>query len=103
MRQVLTPMGDSDGCSTHRRTPPLLLYLDDYLGNEQNEVLTTMLSSQTIHLLSGYYGIGSMSYGDAVRDIVYGDTKEWWFSANWYEQTDTYARAVHPHIYYNIL
>lgn len=97
IRQLLTPSKGSDGCNNSRPTP-LLLYLDDYLGNEQNEILTTLLSSQTIHLLSGYYGIGSISYADAVRDIVYGDTKEWWFSSNWYEKTDTYARAVHPNM-----
>ena len=114
IRLVLTPKGsddddddddddDEDGCNNSRhRPPPLLLYLDDYLGNEQNEVLTTLLSSQTIHLLSGYYGIGSMSYADAVRDIVYGDTREWWFSSNWYEKTDTYTRAVHPNMGFHI-
>lgn len=91
VRQVLTP---KRGC---QHAPPLLLYLDDYLGNEQNEVMKTLISSQTINLMSGYYGIGSMSYGDAVRDMVYGDTKEWWFSSHWYEG-DKYARAVHPHM-----
>jgi hypothetical protein len=98
IRQVLTPKwSDDDGCNS--RPPPLLLFLDDYLGNEQNEILTTILSSQTIHLLSNYYGIGSISYADAVRDIVYGDTREWWFSSNWYEQkSDTYIRAVHPNM-----
>ena len=60
--------------------------------------MTTMLSPQTIHLLSGYYGLGSMSYGDAVRDIKYGDTREWWFGPNWYEKDGAYGRAVHPHM-----
>jgi len=91
IRQVLTPKA---GC---RHAPPLLIYLDDYLGNEQNEIMTTLLSPQVINLMSGYYGIASMSYGDAVRDIVYGDTKEWWFSSHWYEK-GTYDRAVHPHM-----
>jgi hypothetical protein len=54
-----------------------LLYLDDYVGNEQNEVLAMMLSPQTIHLLSGYYGLGLMSYGDVMRNIKYGDMREW--------------------------
>lgn len=38
-----------------------------------------------------------MSYGDAVRDMVYGDSKEWWFSSHWYEE-GKYQRAVHPHM-----
>eukprot|EP00581_Thalassiosira_minuscula_P005440 CAMPEP_0183745746 /NCGR_PEP_ID=MMETSP0737-20130205/66402_1 /TAXON_ID=385413 /ORGANISM="Thalassiosira miniscula, Strain CCMP1093" /LENGTH=775 /DNA_ID=CAMNT_0025981425 /DNA_START=130 /DNA_END=2457 /DNA_ORIENTATION=+ len=91
VRQVLTP---KRGCG---HAPPLLLYLDDYLGNEQNEVMTTLLSSQTINLISGYYGIASMSYGDAVRDMVYGDTNEWCFSSKWWEG-GAYQRAVHPHM-----
>ncbi|KAL3822186.1 hypothetical protein ACHAXA_008202 [Cyclostephanos tholiformis] len=97
VRQVLTPKAGR--CEATYRHPPLLLYLDDYIGNEQNEVLTTMLSPQTIHLLAGYYGLGSMSYGDAIRDIKYGDTREWWFTPNWYEgKTGEYGRAVHPHM-----
>jgi hypothetical protein len=91
VRQVLTPKRE---CG---HPPPLLLYLDDYIGNEQNEVLTTMISSQAIHLISGYYGLGSISYADAVRDIVYGDNKEWWYHANWFEN-GAYQRAVHPHM-----
>jgi lysophospholipase L1-like esterase len=89
IRQVMTP---KRSC---RHAPPLLLYFDDYLGNEQNEVLSTMASTQTINLMSSYYGIGSISYADAVRDIVYGDTKEWWFSSQWYER-GKYMRGVHP-------
>lgn len=91
VRQLLTPKRE---CG---HQPPLLLYLDDYLGNEQNEVMTTMISSQAIHLLSGYYGLGSISYADAVRDIVFGDNKEWWYHANWFEK-GAYERAVHPHM-----
>ncbi len=91
IRQVLTP---KKGCG---HPPPLLLYFDDYLGNEQNEIRETMISSRVIRELSEYYGIGSISYADVVRDIVYGDTREWWFSSNWYEKGD-YERAVHPHM-----
>ncbi|KAL7548471.1 hypothetical protein ACHAWF_011785 [Thalassiosira exigua] len=91
VRQVLTP---KRGCG---HPPPLLLYLDDYLGNEQNEIMETMRSSQTIHLMAGYYGFGSMSYAEAVRDLVYGDTREWWLSSQWYEG-GKYTRAVHPHM-----
>ena len=90
VRQVLTPKREC-------YPPPLLLYLDDYLGNEQSEVLTTMVSSQAIHLMSGYYGLGSISYADAVRDVVYGDNRESWYHSDWFEK-GTYERAVHPHM-----
>jgi lysophospholipase L1-like esterase len=91
IRQVMTP---KRSC---RHAPPMLLYFDDYVGNEQHEVLATMASTQTMNLLSGYYGVGSISYADAIRDIRYGDTTEWWFSSNWYEGGE-YTRAVHPHM-----
>lgn len=91
IRHVMTP---KRSC---RHAPPLLLYFDDYLGNEQHEVLATMASTQTMNLMSGYYGIGSISYADAVRDIRYGDTKEWFFSSDWYSE-GKYMRAVHPHM-----
>ena len=91
VRQLMTP---KQRCG---HAPPLLVYLDDYLGNEQDGVAETLTSSQTINLLAGYYGVASMSYGDAVRDMVYGDSKEWWFSSHWFEG-GKYQRAVHPHV-----
>lgn len=75
---------------------PLILHMDDYLGNEQREVLTTMHLSQAVQTLSSYYGFAAMSYANVVRDLVYGDTKEAWFSpGGWYEG-DTMVREIHP-------
>jgi hypothetical protein len=82
-------------CQTHA---PLLLHLDDYLGNEQHEILATMELSQAVHTLSSYYGFASVSYSDMVRDFVYGDTQETMFSpAGWYKNGG-YKREIHPQV-----
>jgi len=71
---------------------PLLLYFDDYIGNEQRGIVETMSFSKAISSLSSYYSLGIMSYADAVRDLVYANTtaEEWFSASNWPE------RNVHP-------
>ena len=78
--------------------PPLLLYFDDYIGNEQNEILETTKLSQTIHLLSQYYGTMSVSYANAVRDLVFRGTDEDFFSPHgWFEGPEKkWTRQIHP-------
>jgi len=76
---------------------PLIIYLDDYVGNEQDEVLETMAFSSALKTIAKYYRIMSVSYADAIRHIVYADTRETWFSSKWYEN-DEYVRQVHPTI-----
>lgn len=77
---------------------PLLLWLDDYIGNEQREILATQELAQSIHVLANYYGFGFVSYADAVRDIVYGDTRETMFSpSGWYnDRRQGMVREIHP-------
>ena len=75
--------------------PPLLLHMDDYLGNEQRTIWDTTELSQGIQVLANYYGFVSLSYADVVREIVYGDTREAWLSANWWE-TGSFEREIHP-------
>ena len=77
------------------KPPPLLLHMDDYLGNEQRKVWDTTELSQGVQVLANYYGFPSFSYADVVRDIVYGDTYESWFSADWWE-TGKFEREIHP-------
>ncbi len=86
VRQVLKPRS---ACG--EREAPLLLFLDDYIGNEQREIRKTMLVNSVTNRLSSYYGFGFMSYADAVREFVYGDSSEWWFSPNYWPE-----RQIHP-------
>ncbi|CAB9497432.1 expressed unknown protein [Seminavis robusta] len=82
--------------------PPVILHLDDYLGNEQREILATTELSQAVHVLANYYGIiTALSYADMVRDWVYGDTHEFWFSPfGWYRayklDKSKMVREIHP-------
>lgn len=75
--------------------PPLLLHVDDYLGNEQRKIWDTTELSQGIQVLANYYGFASLSYADVVREVVYGDTTEAWLSSNWWE-TGSFEREIHP-------
>ena len=88
-RQVMTHHPDA-----------VLLWLEDYLGNEARNLLELQEYAQTIHTLSKYYGFGVLSYTDAVRDVVYGDTHETALTPVWYQDSpdsnDTMVREVHP-------
>jgi hypothetical protein len=76
---------------------PLFLHLDDYLGNEQNEIWSTTTLSQAVQVLANYYGFPSMSYPDMVRDLVYANTRETVFSPQgWYKKNGAYGREIHP-------
>lgn len=86
IRTILKPQKD---CKD--RPPPLLLYFDDYVGNEQRELLKTHSFARAAHSLASYYGFGLISYADAVRHLIYADTSEDWFSPN-----DWPERQVHP-------
>jgi hypothetical protein len=81
--------------------PPLLIFLDDYLGNEQREILATTDVGQSHQILATYYGVGTVSYANMVRDIVYKNTREKDFSpAGWYKKDGssgpTMTREIHP-------
>jgi hypothetical protein len=86
VRTVLKPQANCQD-----RPTPLLLYFDDYLGNEQIEILKTVAFSRAAQLLATYYGFGLISYADVVRHWVYGDTTEDWFSPSEWPK-----RQVHP-------
>jgi len=103
VRKVMKPRSDCN-----ERPPPLLLYLDDYLGNEQKGILDTLAVNSALHKLSGYYGFGFMSYADVVRDFVYSNPSEEWFSPNeWPERQIHHTAGGHVAIMwvvaYNLL
>lgn len=93
---VRSVMKEGEDCA------PLLLHMDDYLGNEQRSILTTTELSQAVNVLANYYGFASMSFANAVRDIVYADTQEGWISpVGWYpgdlkKLSDQMEREIHP-------
>lgn len=78
--------------------PPLFLHVDDYLGNEQRAILATTELRQSVDVLAAYYIFPTVSYADVIRDLVYGDTAESWFSPEgWYVKgTLGMQREIHP-------
>ena len=108
-RAMATETPQQDVCdgseqSSSSRLSPLLVHLDDYLGNEQREIWATTELSQGVQVLANYYGFASASYADVVRDFVYGDTREYWFSPQgWYEDNaansdSEMTREIHPNM-----
>jgi len=78
----------------------ILIWLEDYLGNEERNLLELQNFSQTMHTLSKYYGFGMLSYKDAVQDIVYGDAHETALTPVWYNNpTENMVREVHPGVF----
>ncbi|GAX25003.1 hypothetical protein FisN_2Lh286 [Fistulifera solaris] len=81
---------------TEEGNTPLLFWLDDYMGNEQYEILGTSEFIQGLQVLAGYYGFGLLSYADTVRDLVYGTTTERSFSpAGWYNKSPDMKKEIH--------
>lgn len=98
VRHVLRMCSSSEG-KGDEITPPLLIWLDDYIGNEQRQIVKTSAVSRAIHVLSNYYGFGFVSYADTVRDLVYASTNETFFSPQgWYKRglNRFMTREVHP-------
>lgn len=81
------------------RPTPLLIHLDDYLGNEQRKLLEIADLSRTVSALSSYYGFAAFSYANMVRRLVLSDTHESWFSPDgWWpsHSASRMEREIHP-------
>ncbi|EEC43678.1 predicted protein [Phaeodactylum tricornutum CCAP 1055/1] len=94
-REVLVP---PPLACTNAPPPPLFLHVDDYLGNEQRAILATTELRQSVDVLAAYYIFPTVSYADVIRDLVYGDTAESWFSPEgWYVKgMSGMQREIHP-------
>ena len=79
---------DLSGQCTEKDIPQILyLHVNDYIGNEQRQILDTAILTKVNSILAPYYGYASASYADVVRDYVYGDTHETFFSPlGWYRK-----------------
>jgi len=86
-----------DNTDRKKHQSPMLLFLNDYLGNEQRSVLATTEGGHGIDLLASYYGFGAMSYPDMVRDLVYANTTDPHFSPNLWHQPNKVGmrREIH--------
>ena len=98
---VRTVMSQAPECA------PLMIHFQDYLGNEQRDILQTVAMQEAVSTLSSYYGFSSISYANVIRDIVYKDTREEWLSPyGWYEEgvkDGKMEREIHPEMGMHII
>ena len=75
---------------------PFLIHVNDAIGQLMTPLARYARMPQVVSSLANYYGFVSLSYPDMVRDVVYGDPKETWFSANEFPDGTTHVPNVHP-------
>ena len=75
---------------------PLVLFVDDYLGNRQGFVTREMSYNKVVTEMANWYGnVMHVSYADVVRKSVYADTNEHIFSPPWPLDNNTPKVNVH--------
>ena len=78
---------------------PLVLFVDDSLGNRQGFLRREMSYNKVVTELADWYGnVMHVSYADAVRRHVYADTNESVFTAPWPLDKNTDAPKVNVHV-----
>jgi hypothetical protein len=85
-RRQQPPQCQSRTKTTKKTNRPLLIHIDDVLTPYQVPLVKYSAMPRVVSSLANHYGFISLSYVDMVRDIVYGDPKETWFSANEFPQ-----------------
>lgn len=64
--------------------PPLVIFVDDYIGNRQDYILGEMTLNKVVTELAEWYGqVMHVSYADVVRRAVYANTSESTFTSSW--------------------
>ncbi|CAB9515449.1 expressed unknown protein [Seminavis robusta] len=75
---------------------PVVLFVDEYLGNQHNFILGELFRFEAVDLLADWYGTtGAISSAQVVRRWVYADTTEKIFSAEWIDKKGRETRDVH--------
>ena len=63
--------------------PPMVVYLDDYLGNRNNLILAENSNGWLTQEMSEWYGAMFISYASAVRRLVYANQQAGILSSYW--------------------
>jgi hypothetical protein len=63
--------------------PPVVYFVDEYIGNQHELLLGEQIRHESVQLLSNQAGFGYISSAFAARPLVYADTSETLFSALW--------------------
>jgi hypothetical protein len=52
-------------------TPPVVINVDDYVGNQHGPVMADNTQARVLQLLSDYYEVALVSYAEVIRRLVY--------------------------------
>lgn len=74
---------------------PLVVYLDDYIGNQHNLILAENTNGWLVHEMAEWYGAMFISYASVARRLVYANQKERIFTAPWPWESTRGAVEVH--------
>lgn len=74
---------------------PLVVYVDDYVGNQHNLILAENTNGWLTQEMSEWYGTMFISYASVVRRLVYANQRETILSAPWPWQSRKGSVEVH--------
>jgi hypothetical protein len=66
--------------------PPVVLFFDEYIGNQHELLLGEDIRHDAVQLISNQAKFGYISSAFAARPLVHADTSETLFSASWYRR-----------------
>ena len=77
-------------------TLPMVVYFDDYIGNQHEILMGEMVNIRAVQEMSEWYNTFLVSYADAVRRLVYANTREGAFSGQWLYWTKNKVEVHFP-------
>jgi hypothetical protein len=77
--------------------PPMVVYLDDYIGNRHDLILAENSNGRLTNEMSEWYGVMFISYATAVRRLVYANQQAGILSPLWRIPTKSGSRTIEVH------
>jgi len=76
---------------------PLVLFVDEYLGNQHNLILGELFRFEAVDLLTSWYSrsAGAISPANVIRRLIYANTDELIFSPMWKKPNGSKRIDVH--------
>jgi hypothetical protein len=75
---------------------PLVLFVDEYLGNQHNFIIGELFRFEAVDQLTDWYATaGAVSSAQVVRRLLYADTSDDIFTASWSDRKSEWKVDVH--------
>jgi hypothetical protein len=58
---------------------PLLIHFFDVIPSQSKKIIAANYLAEKVHTLASYYGFGSISFTNVLRDVIFTDSAEYWF------------------------